>query len=311
MSYGQARDWVAYQPFLPAGLRCEGEREPVEEDWSWGSHVVHLDRHADEHAPVKLLALHGGGGNGRLLASVGIAARGVAETVAPDLPGYGHTRLASSSYTYDDWVDCVEALVDAEVARDERPVVLFGASMGGMLAYDVAARTSTVRGVIATCLLEPRDAQVRRAVVRHPTLTYGIPVLLALSLLLDGLRVPIRWLADVRAIANDPALADACINDPVGGGNRVPLSFLASWLQSKRPIPPEQFATPVLLVHPGKDRWTPSRLSRTFLDRIAATTTYVELENCGHFPVEEPGITAMADAILAFLGQMLEDEWAS
>jgi alpha-beta hydrolase superfamily lysophospholipase len=310
MSYAQARDWVAYQPFLPVGLRCEGEQKPVEEDWCWDGHVVHLDRHADDQAPVKLLALHGGGGNGRLLASFGIAARGIAETVAPDLPGYGHTRLASPSYTYEDWVACVEALVDAEVARDGRPVVLFGASMGGMLAYDVAARNPSVRGVIATCLLEPRDAQVRRAVVRHPALAPGIPILLALAPLLGGLRVPIRWLADVRAIANDPALAEACINDPVGGGNRVPLSFLASWLKSKRPVPPEHFATQVLLVHPGADRWTPAHLSRTFLDRVAGPTTYVELENCGHFPVEEPGITAMADAILAFLGQASEDDAA-
>lgn len=190
MTYARAREWVAYQPFLPAGLRCDGEREPVEEFWAWDGHQVHLDRHVDEQAPVKL-ALHGGGGDGRLLASVGIAARGAAETVAPDLPGYGHTRFAGSPYTYGDWVACVRALVEAEAARDGRPIVLFGASMGGMLAYDVAAHAPAVRGVIATCLLEPRDPQVRRAVVRHPALAYGIPLLVALGPFLGGLRVPV------------------------------------------------------------------------------------------------------------------------
>ena len=305
MTYARAREWVAYQPFLPARLRCEGEREPVEEFWSWRGHRVHLDRHTDEQAPVKLLALHGAGGNGRLLASVGIAARGHAETVAPDLPGYGHTRLAgSSSYTYGDWVAGVRALVEAEAARDGRPIVLFGASVGGMLAYDVAAVTPAVRGVIATCLLEPRDAQVRRAVVRLPILARGIPLLRALSPLLGGLRVPIRLLANVRAIANDPALVDACISDPVGGGNRVPLSFLASWLRSARPVPPEWFTTPVLLVHPGEDRWTLPHLSTRFLERVAGPTTYVELENCGHLPVEEPGLTATGEAIFAFLARV-------
>jgi pimeloyl-ACP methyl ester carboxylesterase len=83
----------------------------------------------------------------------------------------------------------------------------------------------------------------------------------------------------------------------------VPIAFLASWLRSQRPVQPEQFTTPVLLTHPGDDRWTPENLSLTFLQRITAETTYVELDNCGHFPVEEPGSTAMVDAARTFIEQ--------
>lgn len=309
MTYAQQRAWEAYQPYLPPDLRCEGEAEPAEQYWDWDGHRIHLDRHVDAAAPVKLIALHGGGGNGRLVASVGIAARGLAETVAPDLPGYGHTQLADGHvYTYADWVDCVETLVDAEASSDERPIVLFGASMGGMLAYDVAARSKRVRAVVATCLLEPRDPEVRRAVVRHPALASGIPMLLALEPLIGRMRVPVRLLANVRAIANDPGLAKACLADPVGGGNRIPMSFITSWLQSERPVPPEQVDVPMLLTHPGDDRWTPPHLSRSFLERIGGDTRYVELPNCGHFPVEEPGITLMAEAMNEFIGQVLGDQ---
>ncbi len=306
MSYAASPHWRTYQPFLPEQLRCDRQHQPVEELWAWNDHQVHLDRHVDHDAPAKMIALHGAGGNGRLLASVGIAAHPSAETVAPDLPGYGHTRLPddTSTYTYTDWIACVEALVDAESARNDRPIILFGASIGGMLAYDVAARTPRVQGVIATCLLEPRDPEVRRAVVRHPTLAHGIPLALALGPLLGRVRVPIRLLANVRAIANTPELAAACLTDPLGGGNRVPLAFLTSWLRSQRPLPPEQFSTPVLLVHPGDDRWTPPALSQPFLRRIAGETTYVELDNCGHFPVEEPGLTTMTQAIHNFLEQI-------
>lgn len=311
MRYGQHRAWQAYQPYLPPELRCEGEAEPLEQYWDWRGHRVHLDRHVDSAAPVKLIALHGGGGNGRLLASVGIAGRGVAETVAPDLPGYGHTHLANGEpYTYADWVDCVEALVEDE-SSDGRPIVLFGASMGGMLAFDVAAQSTRVVGVVATCLLDPRDREVRRAVVRHPALASAIPVILALEPLIGRLRVPVRLLANVRAIANDAGLVKACLADPVGGGNRIPMSFIASWLRSERPVPPEQVDVPVLLAHPGADRWTPPHLSRAFLDRLGGDSRYVELPNCGHFPVEQPGISTLAEAMSEFISQVRGEDPAT
>lgn len=306
--YAETDTWKAYQPFLPSALRCEGDREPQEEYWAWRGHDVHLDRHPNERAPVKLIALHGGGGNGRLMAPVGVAAQEVAETVAPDLPGYGHTRLPGDrAYTYTDWVDCVAALIEAERDRDDRPIVLLGASIGGMLAYDAAARSDAVRGVIATCLLEPRDPEVRHAVVRHPVLRHAIPALLAAPAAFGKVRIPIRFLANVRAIANDPGLAAACLDDPVGGGNSVPISFMASWLRSERPVAPEHFRTPVLLTHPGDDRWTPAHLSRSFLERIAAPTTYIELANCGHFPIEEPGISMMNTSVTSFIRTLLDD----
>lgn len=309
MTYARHRAWQAYQAFLPSELRCEGEAEPVEQYWEWRGHRVHLDRQVDTGAPVKLIALHGGGGNGRLVASVGIGARGLAETVAPDLPGYGHTELTDGhAYTYADWVDCVEALVDTEASSDGRPIVLFGASMGGMLAFDVAARSRRVRAVVATCLLEPRDPEVRREVVRHPVLAPAIPLLLAVEPLIGRLRVPIRLLANVRAIANDPGLVEACLADPVGAGNRIPLSFITSWLRSERPVPPEEVHVPVLLAHPVDDRWTPPHLSRSFLERTGGNSRYVELPNCGHFPVEEPGISLLGEAIGDFISQVVGDK---
>lgn len=48
---------------------------------------------------------------------------------------------------------------------------------------------------------------------------------------------------------------------------------------------------PVTLIHPTQDRWTPPEMSLAFLRRIAAPTRHVRLEGCGHFPVEEPGLT--------------------
>ncbi|PRC55032.1 alpha/beta hydrolase, partial [Mycobacterium sp. ITM-2017-0098] len=71
-----------------------------------------------------------------------VAAGDGVDVLAPDLPLYGDTvEPDPSRVRYDDWVDLLCDLVRAERAADPRPLVLFGASMGGMLAYEVAART--------------------------------------------------------------------------------------------------------------------------------------------------------------------------
>lgn len=296
--YADDDAWQRVQALMPAHVRCVGDRVPDEEYWAWRGHRIHVDRYADPEAPVKVIVLHGGGGNGRLLGTVGVGARGLAETVAPDLPGYGHTGLADRTVaTYGLWVAMVTDLVDAEVARGGRPIVLVGASMGGLLAYDAAAMSGRVAAVVATCLLDPADPAAIRAAVRHPAMVHTIPLLRVLDPLVGRVRAPMRWLADMRAIANDPRLVDALIADRTAAGVRVPLRFLTSFLESRRPVAPEAATTPVLLAHPADDRWTPPELSLRFLDRIGAPTRHVPLENCGHAPVEEPGLTQLADTL--------------
>jgi pimeloyl-ACP methyl ester carboxylesterase len=113
--------------------------------------------------------LHGGGGHGRVLAALGVAAQHLGcAAVAPDLPGYGHTVVADpGAVTYQDWIDAAAAVVRSE-ADAGPPVVLVGASIGGRLAIDVAHATGdAVSEVLATCLLDPRLADHRRAATRH------------------------------------------------------------------------------------------------------------------------------------------------
>lgn len=53
-----------------------------------------------------------------------------------------------------------------ETEDDGRPLILLGASIGGMIAYEVAERSGLVTEVAATCLLDPRDKQVRAVLTR-------------------------------------------------------------------------------------------------------------------------------------------------
>ncbi|MBF6324290.1 alpha/beta hydrolase [Nocardia cyriacigeorgica] len=296
-----------YAQFLPPDYLAESMAVPESTWWSWRGHRVHVARGRSSEAPVRVLAVHGAGGHAGLVWPLAaLALRAGVEAMAVDLPLYGDTVVPDPrSVRYTDWVELLCEFVCAETESDPRPLVVFGASMGGMLAYEVAARTGAVTQVVATCLLDPSDPAARRAAVRW-SFTGGVaPALLrTVRPLVGRVRVPIRWLVDMGNMSLDPELSRLCGSDPKGGGVRVPLGFLADFLDFAH-IPPETATTPLTLVHPAADRWTPPELSVRFLDRIAAPTQLVLLDGCGHFPIEEPGLGQLADALTGVLDQVV------
>ncbi|BBX50673.1 alpha/beta hydrolase [Mycolicibacterium poriferae] len=298
-------DYRSYAEFLPARY-VENLAPPTSTWWPWRGNRVHIARAPAPGADVRMMLIHGGGGYSGALWPVATVAAGGVDVLAPDLPLYGDTVVAQPSRVrYQDWVALLTDLVRAERAADPRPLILFGASMGGMLAYEVAARTGQVAAVVATCLLDLSDPAARAAATRYPFLGRPAPaVLRALDPALGRLRVPIRWLADMTQMSTDPALSRLCAADPRGGGASVPLGFVSSWM-SFRHIAPEDFtAAPVTLVAPTADTWTPPELSIRFLQRISAPTTLVTLENCGHYPIEEPGLDQLRTATLTVRDQV-------
>ncbi|SUD48922.1 Esterase/lipase [Nocardia otitidiscaviarum] len=296
-------DFERYAHFLPADYRREPLPPPTSTWWSWRGRRVHIARADAPESPARALVIHGAGGySAALWPLTALAARAGIEVLSPDLPLYGDTvEPDPAGVRYGDWVELLCDLVVAERDRDERPLLLFGASMGGMLAYEVAARTGGIAHVVATCLLDPADPAARRAAARIDATAALAPVLRALDPLLGRVRVPIRWLVDMRAMSLNPELSRLCATDPRGGGVHIPLGFLASFLTFAH-TPPERYtAAPVTLVHPAADRWTPPEPSLRFLRRIAAPTEAVLLTGCGHYPIEEPGLTELAGALRSVL----------
>ncbi|MCZ8381416.1 alpha/beta hydrolase [Mycobacterium sp. CPCC 205372] len=296
-----------YARFLPAEFRPEPMTAPTPTWWPWRGRIVHIARAAAPGAAVRVLVIHGGGGwSGALWPLAALAARHGVEVLAPDLPLYGDTvEPRPGDVRYPDWVDLLCHLVRAERARDDRPLVVFGASMGGLLGYEVAARTRDVAHVVATCLIDPTDPAVRRAVPRHAWTGPAAPaVLRTIDPLCGRVRVPIRWLVDMGSMSRDPALSRLCARDPRGGGVRVPLGFLSSWLDFRHTAPETFDAAPVTLVHPDADRWTPPRLSIDFFDRLPGPKSLTLLQECGHYPVEQPGLGRLQEVLLAVRDQL-------
>jgi len=295
-------------------MRLIPGREPTEEWWSWRGADIHLDRYPVPTASLTVVLLHGGGGYSRLVAPYGLLlqAHGY-EVVMPDLPGYGLSVAPAALFSYERWVDCVADLLQAETQRTGRPVALFGMSVGGYLAYLAAAQSRKAAGVLGTTLADFRVPAVRDQGARYPWLNRVFaPLLGPLAALFGGLHVPIRWFTKMKGIANNPEIARLACEDPIGGGNRVPLRFLRSFVAIRPAIEPEEFdLCPVLLAQPAADTWTTIEASRPVFDRIKGPKELVMLENCGHLPIEEPGLSRLEEAVVAFLGKLTQGKPAN
>jgi alpha-beta hydrolase superfamily lysophospholipase len=313
MTYADQPAWREIQAFLPAAYRIPAGEEPAEEWWGHGGHRIHLDTYRDLKAPVKVILFHGVGTNGRQMTTIlgrPLAQRGI-ETIAIDMPTYGLTEVADGALvTYDDWVRIGAELVERERLRDSRPIVLYGLSAGGMETYHVAAlaeQTYGVRvaGVVGMTFLDQRSRQVRIETAFDPVATgrLGAPLMRLLARTpLRRLRIPMRLVSKMRALANDRAALRACLADRTSAGNKASVAFLDSYLGYTPVTEPEDFdVCPVLLTQPAADRWTPVHLSEPFLGRIAKVPVEtVLLENAGHYPFEQPGLDRLVDAVEGF-----------
>ncbi len=303
-TYESHPTWRRYQPFFPEGMRCAGDSMPREEYWRWRGLDVHLDRLEVPSSPVKVIVVHGAGAYGRVMAPASVIAQRYGyETVSPDLPGYGLTRVPRKQLTYGLWIDCLCDLIDAELSRDDRPVVLFGVSLGGLLAYQAAARSKRVAGLIATTLADPREREVRVGFARTRLLgTAGLWLLDKLAPLTDGLPLPMALMSKMHKISNRPELSALVKRDRLGGGSWVPARFLRTLMTTPPALEPEQFdVCPVLLAHPGVDRMTDISLSRRFFERLAGPKRMVVLEGASHMPTEHPGVDQLELAVLEFM----------
>lgn len=285
-----------YAAFLPPA-RNQRQVSPASTWWSWRRHRVHLSRLRKPDAPVRLVVVHGAGAHAAALWPVaGLLADSDVDITAVDLPLYGRTLTASRTrVVYEDWIALLADLLEAE--DDGRPVVLLGASIGGFLAVEAAARAGGVAAVIATCLIDPLEREARAAMTRIGPL--ALPFMPLLALVRGPVaRIPVKisWIADLRSMGRDPLLGRLCARDRRGGGAWLPLGFLASYLRHPHAAARTRAVT-VPLMHPELDDWTPAALSEGTLRDLPGPTVSRLLRGCGHFPLEEPGLQDLLDGL--------------
>lgn len=310
MLYEQQQAWKDIQTFLPEDMRFNAQFKPQETWWDWQGHHVHIDRFNNPASPVRVILLHGVGTNGRQMSLIvgGPLSKHGYETLAIDMPGYGLTKVnPKDKFTYDTWVQLASDFIDAERARDPRPIVLYGLSAGGMLAYHIAAKNPHVAGIIGMTFLDQRNQMVRDETARNWFMSRvgGPAAHLFSGWPFGGMKMPMSWASKMYTLANNPDALKIFLKDSSSAGNAVSLSFLNSYLNYSPAVEPENFTVcPILLTQPAKDAWTPLALSQPFLDKLKVPHSVVMLENAGHYPLEQPGLKQMEDAIVAFLSTL-------
>ncbi|MGT2509842.1 alpha/beta hydrolase [Cupriavidus basilensis] len=306
-TYAQQSSWREIQGFLPTQFQLQPGKEPQEEWWTWGKHHIHLDCYRNPAAPLKVILLHGVGTNGRQMSTIlgaPLAHLGL-ETIAIDMPEYGLTQVAPCKpVRYDDWVQAGSDLIDMELAKDDRPIVLYGLSAGGMETYHVASKNKKVKGIVGMTFLDQRIPQVRDETALNRFMSrVGVPLAaLTARTPLAGFRMPMAAASKMHALVNDKAALKACMADKTSAGKWVTMRFLASYMNYVPEVEPEVFdVCPILLTQPAQDRWTPLHLSELFLNRIQhIPVKIVMLENAGHYPLEQPGLSQMVTAVHEF-----------
>jgi alpha-beta hydrolase superfamily lysophospholipase len=265
---------------------------------------VHIDRHGPEvsHSGTVLL-IHGAGANGRLLApfAVPFVSRGL-RVLAPDLPGYGITRGDTSHTCYEAWIELVTELAD-EAAQDG-PVVLYGLSVGGLTALRAAQKARRVSAVIATTLIELADPSLFDAAAR----SRALGKIARWSFrhapgLCDRIALPLHWLAPLELLTTDRALVRLLARDPLLGARRVSLRFMRSLHEYVPERADYDLPCPLLLVHPGADRWTSPALSMKVFNAVRSQKQLALLSTGSHAPLEPAAYAELTETIQRFLDE--------
>jgi pimeloyl-ACP methyl ester carboxylesterase len=108
-TYKDQPSWEKIQNYLPGHNRITKDFYPVEKSLYWNKMKIHIDFYPASQSKVKIILLHGVGGNGRLLSFIGIPLfKNGYEVICPDLPGYGLTELNNNMPSYETWVNLVK-----------------------------------------------------------------------------------------------------------------------------------------------------------------------------------------------------------
>lgn len=311
-SYENQKAWREIQKFLPQRLHFTADHSPEEDWWENRGHKIHLDRWRNPTAKVRVIAHHGVGTNGRqmsLILGVPLHAAGF-EVVTIDMPGYGCTKIArSTTVSYDDWVNIADDFINFELQRDDRPIVLYGLSAGGMLCYHVAALNKKVKGIVGMTFLDQRIQQTRDETAKNLFMSrVGIPLARLSDVpLVRSLSLPMAVASKMSTLVNNPDALKIFLADRSSGGSWASMHFLSTYGSYRPAVEPEDFdVCPILLTQPAEDRWTPLHLSELVLSRVKKVPVkIVEPENAGHYPLEDPGLQQMADAIIQFLREVV------
>lgn len=308
-SFDNTRSWTDYKDILSAEFEIALTMEPREFRRVVRGHKVRIDEWTqDRPAKGTLILVHGGGGNGRILAPLAEPlSREGWRVLAPDLPGYGLTWPAPGYRgEYSEWPAILAQIADTEPG----PVVMMGLSMGGLTAFLAAQQSHRVCGVVATTMLDLSDAAIFVRAARWRWLgRLSLFSMAVMPWLFDRVVMPLSLATPLTAMSSNKCMQAYFRTDPHIGASWKSARFFRSAHQYH--VRNWQLDCPLLLVHPGADAWTPTDLSLAVYEKVEAEKRFFELSNGSHLPVERPAYDELLAHTTLFLDEIAESHSAA
>lgn len=153
--------------------------------------------------------------------------------------------------------------------------------------------------------LDQQSVDVRNATARNWFMSrIAVPMLGVLNKIGFGrIKIKMSIASIMWVLCNNTATMKIFMKDKTSAGNSCTITFLDSYMQHQLVCSPENFnVCPILLTQPEKDRWTPHKLSKPFLDKIhQAEVKIAILPDGGHYPVESAALVKMNQEIIKFI----------
>lgn len=108
------------------------------------------------------------------------------------------------------------------------------------MTYQISNECSQIDGLIVTCLLDQRENMVVKNTAKNQILgALAKPFLSVAKIFAGNVKVPMKWVSNMKAIANNEELVSLLMKDKKSSGVMVPLIFLHSMLNPIIKIEPE------------------------------------------------------------------------
>ena len=214
---------------------------------------------------IKLILVHGGGANGRLMFPIGIALMKLGyECIVPDLPGFGLSE-ENCPTSYSDWVDLVQHLIEIESDKDSKKIVLCGISLEECCVITQLAPIKEVVGMMVSSLADTSLKAVQKQLSRNFSLELWLSIYLnVFKDTLDSIRIPIKYTTKMWAMANNRSFVEKLKKDKIGSGGKVYLKFLRTLMEYRPNVEPEDFKSCEILYFNLKRIIIPGDFQRFF-----------------------------------------------